>query len=110
MQASALPGYLRIWWFCASPLAFALGARIVWEKIEFIHTSDPQLASFSLIHLYPTFGIIGILCSFSLLVWLLQAASYLITRWREISLADAVMTILAVLLAILVVMPERLLA
>lgn len=107
MQASALPGYLKLWWLCASPLSIAIAVRIVWEKIAFIHTTDPELNNFSVTHLYPTFGIMGILCCFSLLVWLLDAAPYVIARWRNLSFGDVVMILLAILAAVAVVIPER---
>lgn len=107
MANTALPGYLKLWWLCASPLSIAIATRVVWEKITLIHTTDPQLNGFSVTHLYPTFGIMGMLCCFSLLVWLLDAAPYVIAGWRKISFGDVVMLLLAIFSAIAAVIPER---
>lgn len=105
--ASALPRYLKLWWICASPLGLLFAARIVWEKFVLVRTGGPDLLDFSLTQLYPTFGIIAILCCFSLLVWLLQAISCLITEWRKIDVGDVVMVLLTILIALAVVAPER---
>lgn len=109
-EAGALPAYLRLWWLCASPLGLAFAARITWEKLILVHTGGPDLVDFSLSQLYPTFGIIGILCCYSLMVWLLQALSYLVARWRLICLADVVMVGSTFFVAAIAVAPERFLA
>ena len=104
---SALPGYLRLWWFCASPLALAIAVRIVWEQTVLTRSGEAELVGFSLIHLYPTFGIVGLLCCFSLMIWLLQAVSWVATHWRSASFGDVVMILSAIMVAIAVVIPQR---
>jgi hypothetical protein len=110
MPKSALPAYLRLWWFCASPLGLVLAIRIVWERVVLTRSGGAELVGFSLIHLYPTFGIIGLLCCFSLMIWLLQAISCMATHWQAISMADVVMTLSAILVALAVVAPDRFLS
>ena len=110
MPKSALPAYLRLWWFCASPLGLVLAVRIVWERIFLTRSGGPDLVAFSLIHLYPTFGIIGILCCFSLMIWLLEAISSAAAHWQAISMADVLMILTAILVAAAVVAPERFLS
>jgi hypothetical protein len=109
-RQSALPDYLRLWWLCASPLALLIASRIVWEKVVLVRSGGPELVGFSLLHLYPTFGIIGILCCYSLMVWLLQAISCVAAHWRSTSVADLAMIAYAILVAAAVVLPERFLA
>ena len=106
-EAGALPAYLKLWWLCASPLGVAFAARITWEKLILVRTGGPDLVDFSLSQLYPTFGIIGILCCYSLMVWLLQALSYLVARWRWITLTDVVMVGCTFFVAAVAVAPER---
>lgn len=107
MPKSALPAYLRLWWFCASPLGLMIAARIVWERIYLTRSGGPDLVAFSLIHLYPTFGIIGLLICFSLMIWLVEAISSMATHWKQISMADVVMTVSALLVFAAVVVPDR---
>jgi hypothetical protein len=72
-----------------------------------VRSGGPDLVNFSLIHLYPTFGIIAILCSYSLMVWLLEAISCAVRRWRALSFADIAMIVFAAIVAAAAVIPER---
>jgi hypothetical protein len=110
MPKSALPAYLRLWWFCASPLGVVLAVRIVWERVVLTRAGNAELVGFSVIHLYPTFGIIGLLCCFSLMIWLLQAVSCMASHWQAISMSDVLMILTAILVGAAVVAPERFLS
>jgi hypothetical protein len=68
--------WLRLIWIFAAPLGLALSARILWEKTLLTAEQGQQMIGFSVIHIYPGFFFVGLLCSIVLLAWLLPAAVY----------------------------------
>ncbi len=100
------PKWLRVWWLFSSPLAIVLAARFMWEKTILTWRSGPQMVGFSLIHIHPLFAIAGLLCSWSLMLWLLPAVIYFVIRREYAAKFDFIMCAVAVLVAIVMVIPD----
>ncbi len=72
----ALPDWLRVMWFFAAPVALVFALRIAWEKTVWTILRGPQMVGFSLMHIHPLFSILGALCSYALILWLIPAIVY----------------------------------
>jgi hypothetical protein len=105
-MCNALPRWLRIGWLCLSPLAVLFAARIAWEKTLLTWSRGPQAVGFTLMHTYPLFGALGILSCTLLMVWLMPAVVYLVKRRKDISISDIVMTVVSLVVAIAIVLPD----
>jgi len=106
----ALPGFLKMWWLCVSPFAMVFAARIMWEKTLWTWSRGPQMVGFSLMHLHPTLAIFGLICSLSVMVWLMTAIPYAIARRRHIRMSDVFMMACAAFVVVVLVIPDTLFA
>ena len=102
----ALPNFLKIWWFFASPLAFLFAARSLWEKTIWTWSRGPQMVGFALWHIHPGFAALEALCSFAVAVWLLTAIPYVIKRRRDIEPSDWLMMVGSVLVIVILALPD----
>ncbi|HYG98738.1 MAG TPA: hypothetical protein VD837_06365 [Terriglobales bacterium] len=107
---SSLPGWLKAFWLCCSPLALAFAARVLWEKTVWTWTRGPQAVGFSLLHIHPGFAIIGVLCCLGLFAWLVVAFPFLIARRKNIRATDLMMVSSAVFVAAAIMIPDTLFA
>jgi hypothetical protein len=105
-----LPNWARIWWWGSAPLGLALAARLLWEKTVWTWTRGPQMVGFSLMHIHPGLAIFGILCFYSLTIWLIPVSCYLFLRRRNIRLVDVVMFLSALLGLAAMMLPDNLFA
>ena len=103
---SALPRWLRLSWPFLAPIGLLFAARIAWEKTIWTWTRGPQAVGFSLMHIHPFFGIAGITCCVLLMLWLVPASYYVISRWGISSKADIAMVVLSLLLTGAIVLPD----
>ena len=102
----ALP-YAKVWWFCASPVVLLFAVRIMWEKTVWTWAHGPQLVGFSLMHIHPALAIVGMLSCLALMVWLLPAVFYAVSRRESISTSDISMIACAALVALAIVTPDN---
>jgi hypothetical protein len=65
------------------------------------------MVGFSLMHIHPTFAVIGVLSCIALMLWMLPAIYFLIARWKIVGFADVAMVILAVLVVAAVIVPDN---
>src|SRR2546423_10681360 len=84
---SAFPNWLRITWLCSLPFGLFFSARILWEKTALTWSHGPQAVGFSMIHTHPFFFMLGSLCCYLLMLWLIPSAFYLITLWQTAAMA-----------------------
>ena len=84
----ALPGFLKVWWVCVSPIAFLFAARILWEKTIWTWSRGPQMVGFTLWHVHPGLAVLGTACSLAIALWLLITVPYAIVRHHYIKTAD----------------------
>jgi len=104
MDRRALPFGLRITWFCIALIAILFAARVAWEKTVWTWERGPQAVGFSLFHIHPLFAIVGALCCFSTMLWLLPAVVHAVRRRRDISLLDGVMLALSLFVAVAIIL------
>ena len=64
------------------------------------------MVGFTLMHIYPFFAIVGILCSFLLIVWSLPGVVYLIVHRRDISRIDIAMLVVSLIVTAVIVVPD----
>ena len=102
---SALPRWMRIVWFCFSPIGLLLAAPIAWEKTIWRWSRGPQAVGFSLMHIHPFLAIAGALCCYVLMLWLVPAAVLVAMRWKRSSKTDTVMVSLCVLVTLAIILP-----
>lgn len=103
---SALPRWLRLSWLFVAPIGILFAGRIAWEKTVWTWTRGPQAVGFSLMHIHPFFSIAGITCGMLLMLWLIPALFYVISRWRISSKADIAMVVLSLLVTVVIVLPD----
>ncbi len=103
---SALPRWLRLGWLFLAPIGFLFAARIAWEKTVWTWTRGPEAVGFSLMHIHPFFSIAGIMCCVLLMLWIVPALIYVISRWRSSSKTDIAMVGLALLVTLAIVLPD----
>lgn len=99
---SAFPPWLRVSWFCLSPIGLLFAARTGWEETVW-RSKGPQTIGFSLMHTHPLFAIAGVLCCYLLMLWLIPAAVFAILRRRTLSLVDGLMIALCVFITVVIV-------
>jgi hypothetical protein len=103
---SAIPTWLRLAWICLLPFGLSFAGRIAWEKTVLTINRGPQMVGFSLAHIHPVFFIVGILCSYLLIIWLLPAFVYSTVNRNRITVLDVAMVIVALLVAVAIIMPD----
>ena len=97
---------LWILWLCfATPLGIAFAARVAWEKTLWTWERGPQAVGFSLMHIHPLFSIVGMLCSFSIMLLLIPSAVYAIRRRRHLSRLDGLMLMCSVFITAAIILP-----
>jgi hypothetical protein len=106
-RQSAIPSFLKVWWFCSSPFAFAFAARILWEKTVWTWSRGPQMVGFSLMHIHPVFAVFGILCCLAVMIWIVAAIPFAISRRGSISIADVGMFVCALFVTASVAVPDN---
>jgi hypothetical protein len=102
-----LPKWFRNVWLFLAPLGFLFSVRIIWEKTFLTWREGPQMIGFSLMHIHPTFFVLGMLCCYGLAFWLFPATFFLIKRRKQISKADAAMGILCLFVIVVMVIPDN---
>lgn len=102
---SALPKWLRAVWFCSSPIGFLFAARVAWEKTYLRWSHGTQAVGFSLFHVHPLFAVVGVLCVYVLMLWLVLATVLVALHWGSSSKADGAMIAFCVLVTLAVVVP-----
>jgi hypothetical protein len=107
MWRGSLPSELKLAWLCLAPFATLFAARVAWEKTILTWERGPQAVGFSMMHIHPMFFIVGVLCCFSIMLWLLPSAFYAIKRRQALSPLDGIMLVLSLLIAIAIVLPDR---
>ena len=107
---SALPGYLKVWWFCFAPVAMVFAMRVMWEKTVWTSLRGPQMVGFSLMHIHPMLAIVGTASCLAFMVWLLLAIPYAIGRRKVASVADVAMIGCAAFVVAAIVIPDTLFA
>ena len=105
-----LPDWLRVVWVFAAPVALAFAIRITWEKTVWTILRGPQMVGFSLAHIHPGFFVAGVLCAYTMMLWLAPTTVYLILRRKGISGFDIAMVAIAVFVLLAVITPDTLLA
>jgi hypothetical protein len=105
-KRSAIPNWLRVAWLCFAPLGVCLSLRIAWEKTFLTWDQGAQMIGFSLVHIHPIFFILGALCSYLLILWLVPALIYAIVRRKKISPADIVMILTGFFIAVVMAIPD----
>jgi hypothetical protein len=105
-SGGAIPNWLRVAWLCFAPLGVCLSLRIAWEKTFLTWDQGAQMIGFSLVHLHPTFFILGALCSYLLILWLVPAVIFVIARRKKISIADILMILTSFFIAVVMVVPD----
>ena len=105
-----LPDWLRVLWFFAAPVALAFALRIGWEKTVWTILRGPQMVGFSLMHIHPIFAVVGALCAYALMLWLVPATVYQLLRRKGISGFDVAMVAVALFVLLAVIAPDTLLA
>jgi hypothetical protein len=107
---SALPTWLRRAWLCLLPFGLSFAARIAWEKTVWTINRGPQMVGFRLMHIHPELFIVGILCSYLLILWPLPALVYSTVNRTRITAFDVAMVILALFVAVAIFTPDALFA
>jgi hypothetical protein len=64
------------------------------------------MIGFTLMHIYPLLFGFGLLGSYALIAWFLPAGVYLVKRWRSRSAVDGVMLTLALIVALVMAVPN----
>jgi hypothetical protein len=105
-KKSAIPNWLRVAWLCFVPLGVCLSLRIAWEKTFLTWDQGPQMIGFSLLHIHPMFAVLGGLCAYLLILWLVPALIYVIVRRKNISVADIVMILTGLFIAVAMAIPD----
>jgi hypothetical protein len=106
LNSSAIPSWLKVAWLCFAPVGLLFSSRIAWEKTFLTWQQGPQMVGFSLVHIFPAFFIVGILCCYLLLLWLAPASIYVIVRRNRISSVDIAMILTGVFAAVVMVLPD----
>lgn len=101
---------MRLSWLLLAPIGSLFAARIAWEKTVWTWTRGPQMVGFSLMHIHPLFGIVGIICSLLLMLWLIPALIYVILRRHVCSKAEIAMVVLSLLETVAIILPDTLFA
>jgi hypothetical protein len=94
---------LWILWLCFAPLEIAFAARVAWEKTVWTWERGPQAVGFSLMHIHP---IVGMLCSFSIMLLLIPSAVYAMRRRRHLSILDGLMLMCSVFITAAITPPD----
>ena len=105
-----LPDWLRVVWLFATPAAFVFAARIAWEKTVWTIFRGPQMIGFGLVHIHPMFFLVGVICAYTLILWLAPALFYLVIHRKTISGVDAAMVAVALFVLVAVITPDILFA
>jgi hypothetical protein len=103
---SAFPSWLRMIWLFIFPFSLLFAVRITWEKTVWTWARGPQMVGFSLMHVHPFLFIVGALCCYGMMVWLVPAAIYLIKRRNKISPKDILTTVLSLLVVVALLIPD----
>ena len=61
-------------------------------------------------HIHPIFAVLGAVCAYKLMLWLVPAIVYLVSRRKRISGFDVVMMAFALLALLAVITPDTLFA
>jgi hypothetical protein len=85
------PFWAHLLWLLAAPAGLIFSARILWEKTLLTAERGEQMIGFSLAHVYPVFFLVGLLCSWVLMGWLLVAIVYLIRARLRVAWYDYAM-------------------
>jgi hypothetical protein len=96
----AIPRWLRVGWLCFVPIGLLFAALIAWQKTILTWHQGPQMVGISLTHILAALFIVGILCCYSLALWLVPALIYLIAGRKRISIADMGMILTSVVAAL----------
>jgi hypothetical protein len=105
-KISAIPNSLRVAWRCFAPLGICLSIRIAWEKTFLTWDRGAQMIGFSLVHIHSLFFILGALCSYLLILWLVPALIHVIVRRNRISVADIVMILTGFFIVVVMATPD----
>ena len=105
-NSSAIPNWLRVAWLSFAPVGLLFSSRIAWEKTFLTWQQGPQMVGFSLMHIFPAFFMVGILCCYSLILWLVPASIYVIVRRKSISSVDIAMILAAAFAAVVMALPD----
>jgi hypothetical protein len=103
---SALPQWLRIAWLCLLPFGLLFAARIAWEKTVWTWARGPQIVGFSLMHMHPFLSLIGALCCYLLMLWLIPGVIYVLKRWKDVATFDKAMVISCLLITLAILIPD----
>ena len=106
LKSSAIPRWLKVAWLGFAPVGVLFSSRIAWEKTFLTWQQGPQMVGFSLVHIFPAFFIVGILCCYLLILWLAPASIYVIVRRNRISTADIAMILTGVFAAVVMALPD----
>lgn len=105
-MTGALPNWLKVWWVCVSPFALAFAARIMWEKTVWTWSRGPQMVGFSLWHTHPLLGLVGLLSSAALALWLLIAIPIVIARRHNLEIWDLLVLACSLFVMIALSLPD----
>ncbi|SRR6266478_5744079 len=103
---SAFPQWLRIVWLCLSPFGLLFAARVAWEKTVWTWARGPQMVGFSLMHTHPFLSMIGALCCYLLMLWLMPAVIYVLKRWKGVSALDKAMVVSCLFITLAIIIPD----
>jgi hypothetical protein len=103
----ALPCFLKVWWLGVSPIAALFAAHVIVGKNSLDLVSGPHVVGFSLMHIHPMLGIVGMLGSAGARVWLLPAILYTIARRKSMHAKDVAMIACAVLVVTALFIPDN---
>jgi hypothetical protein len=81
-------------------------ARVAWEKTILTWQRGPQIVGFSMMHIHPILSIVGVLCCFCIMLWLLPSTVYAIRRRQTLTLFDGVMLATSVLITVVIILPD----
>jgi hypothetical protein len=103
---SALPLWLRAVWLCLSPLGLLFATRIAWEKTVWTWSRGRQTVGFSLMHIHPFFAIVGAVCCYLLMLWLIPSAVYVVRRRQDLSALDKGMIGCTLFVVLAITLPD----
>jgi len=79
----------------------------MWEKTVWTWSRGPQMVGFSLMHIHPAFAVLGFLCIWALIAWLLPAVFYAIARRKSIGAIDLAMIVCTLFVAVCLIIPDN---
>jgi hypothetical protein len=96
---SALPHWLRLAWLFLLPCGLSLAVRLAWEEAVL----KSQNIGFGLMHVHPMFAIVGGLCCYLLMLWIIPASVFGVLRRKNFTMLDGAMILVCVFVAIVIV-------